>query len=165
MTIMMNREADNMQAASLANRVTKAIATAPNTAESVRLAVELIHESSDRYDWSGVYLMDGSKELVLSHFIGSPSPHTRIPVGRGVCGAAAREKKTIVVPDVGADPRYLACSLETKSEIVVPIIKDGAVLGEIDIDSHTADAFGPKDREALGAVAGVLAERLARADK
>ena len=100
-------------------------------------------------------------ELVLGPFVGKPSPHTRIPVGRGICGAAAAEKATIVVDDVNADPRYLACSLETRSEIVVPIMADGEVLGEIDIDSDRPAAFGAADRELLEAVAGRLAPRLA----
>ena len=76
------------------------------------------------YTWVGIYLLDGD-ELVLGPFVGKPSPHTRIPLGRGICGAAATEKATIIVDDVNADPRYLACSLETKSEIVVPIMLAG----------------------------------------
>jgi GAF domain-containing protein len=98
---------------------------------------------------------------VLGPFLGKPSPHTRIPLGRGICGAAATEKKTIVVDDVNADPRYLACSLETRSEIVVPILDGDAVLGEIDIDSDTAAAFTDVDRRLLEQVAALLAERLA----
>ena len=74
------------------------------------------------YSWVGIYLLDGN-ELVLGPFVGKPSPHTRIPLGRGICGAAAAEKATIIVDDVNADPRYLACSIETKSEIVVPIMR------------------------------------------
>lgn len=145
----------------LGSRVRRALETVRTPDDAVRAAVETIHAASDRYDWTGVYLMDGPSELLLSHFIGAPSPHARIPLDRGVCGAAAREKATIVVPDVRADGRYLACSLETKSEIVVPIMKDGVVYGEIDIDSHARDAFGDDDRRALEEVAAILAERLA----
>ena len=93
------------------------------------------------YTWVGIYLLDGN-ELVLGPFVGKPSPHTRIPLGRGICGAAATEKTTIIVDDVNADPRYLACSIETRSEIVVPIMLDTEVLGEIDIDSDRLAAFG-----------------------
>jgi len=100
-------------------------------------------------------------ELVLGPFLGKPSPHTRIPLGRGICGAAATEKATIVVDDVNADPRYLACSIETKSEIVVPIMRGNDVLGEIDIDSDQPAAFGARDRALLEPVAALLAERLA----
>jgi L-methionine (R)-S-oxide reductase len=111
------------------------------------------------YTWVGIYLLDGN-ELVLGPFVGKPSPHTRIPLGRGICGAAAAEKSTIVVDDVQADPRYLACSLETRSEIVVPIMLDGEVLGEIDIDSDRPAAFGSDDRALLEQVAARLAPKL-----
>src|SRR5690606_14617984 len=100
-------------------------------------------------------------ELVLGPFLGKPSPHTRIPLGRGICGAAATEKQTIIVDDVNADPRYLACSVETRSEIVAPIMLNGVVLGEIDIDSDKAAAFGDQDRKLVEAVAALLAPRLA----
>ena len=100
------------------------------------------------YTWVGVYLLDGN-ELVLGPFVGKPSPHTRIPLGRGICGAAATEKTTIIVDDVNADPRYLACSIETRSEIVVPIMLDDEVLGEIDIDSDRLAAFGQEDKALL----------------
>ena len=86
------------------------------------------------------------------------------PLGRGICGAAAAEKATIIVDDVNADPRYLACSIDTKSEIVVPIMHGGDVLGEIDIDSDRPAAFGPADRELLEAVAALLAPKPAPPD-
>ncbi len=111
------------------------------------------------YTWVGIYLVEGA-DLVLGPFLGKPSPHVRIPVGRGICGAAAAERRTIVVDDVSADDRYLACSLETRSEIVVPIVRDGRVLGEIDIDSDRHAAFDERDRRFLEAVAGHLADRL-----
>ena len=111
------------------------------------------------YTWVGIYLLHGN-ELVLGPFVGKPSPHTRIPLGRGICGAAAAERATIIVDDVNADPRYLACSLDTRSEIVTPIMLDGDVLGEIDIDSDTPAAFGPDDRALLEQVAALLAPRL-----
>lgn len=122
-------------------------------------AVALLKEQPD-YSWVGIYLLDGN-ELVLGPFLGKPSPHTRIPLGRGICGAAATEKQTIIVDDVNADPRYLACSVETKSEIVAPIMLDGVVLGEIDIDSDKAAAFGDEDRKLVEAVAAMLAPKLA----
>ena len=90
-----------------------------------------------------LYLLDGN-ELVLGPFEGRPSPHTHIPLGRGICGAAAAEKATIIVDDVNADPRYLACSLDTKSEIVVPIMKGAEVLGEsLLLPAHTAAVLAP----------------------
>ena len=144
------------------DKVREAIAGAPSADTAIRRTVEILHESSSSYDWTGVYMMDGPEELVLKDFLGAPSPHLRIPVGSGICGAAAAEKETIIVPDVGKDSRYLACSIETKSEIVVPIMNNGAVLGEIDIDSHAPDAFGSEDSRMLEEVAGLLARRLAQ---
>src|SRR5215210_3169710 len=111
------------------------------------------------YSWVGIYILEG-EELVLGPFLGKPSPHTRIPLGRGICGAAATEKATIIVDDVNADPRYLACSIETKSEIVVPIMNGTDVLGEIDIDSDQPAAFGEQDRRLLEAAAELLATKL-----
>ena len=111
------------------------------------------------YTWVGIYLLEGD-ELVLGPFLGKPSPHTRIPLGQGICGAAATAKATIIVDDVNADPRYLACSIETRSEIVVPIMQGERVLGEIDIDSDRRAVFGAADRELLESVAALLAPRL-----
>ena len=90
-----------------------------------------------------------------------PTEHARIPLGQGICGAAASSGETIVVDDVNADPRYLACFLNTRAEIVVPIKDERAVYGEIDIDSDHRGAFGPADRELLEGVAGRLAGRIA----
>lgn len=140
--------------------VSSAIAAAPNAASAMTQTVRLLKDGVPAYTWVGIYVLDGN-ELVLGPFLGKPSPHTRIPLGRGICGAAATEKATIVVDDVNADPRYLACSVETQSEIVVPIMQDGEVYGEIDIDSDRAAAFGPGDRALLEPIAALLAERLA----
>jgi L-methionine (R)-S-oxide reductase len=124
-------------------------------------AVHVLKQEVPHYTWVGIYRLDGN-ELVLGPFRGKPSPHTRIPLGRGICGAAAAEKSTIVVDDVNADPRYLACSLETRSEIVVPIMAGPDVLGEIDIDSDAPAAFGAADRDLLEKVAALLASVLKR---
>ena len=121
-------------------------------------AVDVLKEDS-RYTWVGIYLMEGDA-LVLGPYRGKPSPHTRIPLGSGICGAAATSRSTIIVDDVNSDPRYLACSLDTQSEIVVPIMRDGRVLGEIDIDSDSRAAFGREDQQLLEAVASLLAEKL-----
>ncbi len=120
--------------------------------------VVLLKNNFHKYTWVGIYLMDGVNELVLGPYLGKPSPHTRIKIDSGICGAAAREKETVIVPDVNADPRYLSCSIETQSEIVVPIMRNGKVFGEIDIDSNQPDAFGSADQEYLEEIAGILAE-------
>lgn len=111
--------------------------------------VSLLHEKLTRYNWVGFYMIDpkDSNTLVLGPFRGSMTPHTRIPLNQGICGAAASSGQTVVVDDVNKDPRYLACSLETKSEIVVPVFVKGKVVGELDIDSHFLAAFGPEDRK------------------
>jgi len=136
-----------------------AIASAADADAALATATRLLQAGVPHYTWVGIYLLDGN-ELVLGPFVGKPSPHTRIPLGRGICGAAAAEKETIIVDDVNADPRYLACSLETKSEIVVPIMSGDDVLGEIDIDSDRPAAFGPADRRMLEDVARQLAVRM-----
>jgi len=139
--------------------VQSAIVESMDARHAIEQTVHLLKDNVPDYTWVGVYLLEG-RELVLGPFVGKPSPHTRIPLGRGICGAAAAEKATIVVDDVNADPRYLACSLETQSEIVVPILRDGDVLGEIDIDSDRRAAFGADDRALLEPIAALLAERL-----
>ena len=112
--------------------------------------VALLHEKLTRYNWVGFYMLEKEGDhdiLVLGPFQGTMTPHTRIPLNQGICGAAASTGKTIIVDDVSSDSRYLACSLETKSEIVVPIFVHGKVAGELDIDSHFLAAFGPDDRK------------------
>ena len=109
------------------------------------------------YTWIGVYRVDGG-DLVLAGWAGpAATQHTRIPLGNGVCGLAARTGVTVNVPDVHKDPRYLECFVSTNSEIVVPIARDGAVSGEIDVDSDRLDAFDPRDAALLEALAAELA--------
>jgi GAF domain-containing protein len=144
----------------LAKRTIDAIAAAPDADAAMTATVGMLAREVPTYNWVGIYLLVGN-ELVLGPFVGAPSPHARIPLGRGICGAAATEAMTIIVDDVASDPRYLECSLETRSEIVVPIIHGGVLLGEIDIDSHVRAAFGGADRDLLEEVASQLAVRLA----
>lgn len=136
------------------------IKTASNPRSAMEAIVGLLRAGVPHYDWVGIYLMSDDDTLRLGPYRGEPSPHTEIPLDKGICGAAAREKKTIIVKDVNADPRYLTCSVQTKSEIVVPIMSGDAVLGEIDIDSHRPGAFTDADREFLEAIAAMLAEML-----
>lgn len=122
--------------------------------------VDALQEGLEHYGWTGIYLVEGD-DLVLAAWNGpEATEHVRIPIGQGVCGAAARSGRTEVVDDVSADPRYLVCFPSTRSEIVVPI-KDGErVLGEIDIDSDHSAAFTVRDRRFLEDVAGRLSELL-----
>jgi GAF domain-containing protein len=129
-----------------------------------RFTVDAIATRLPHYDWVGFYMLapDDRAMLVLGPFHGAPTEHVRIPVAQGICGAAVAQGETIVVDDVAADPRYLACSIETRSEIVVPIRVHGEIVGEIDIDSHTPAAFGAKDRsfvEECAALVGRFLER------
>jgi L-methionine (R)-S-oxide reductase len=141
------------------DEVSAAVRDAADADGALTVAVGLLARHMPRYTWVGIYLLEGN-ELVLGPYVGKPSPHTRIPLGRGICGAAATEKATIIVDDVNADDRYLACSIETRSEIVVPIMRGDEVLGEIDIDSDRLAAFDQADRTLLEPIAALLAERL-----
>lgn len=121
--------------------------------------VALLHDHVPHYTWVGIYLLKGV-DLGLGPFRGKPSPHTLIPVGEGICGAAAAQKQTIIVGDVNADPRYLACSIETKSEIVVPVMDGADCIGEIDIDSDLPNAFTEHDQQLLESIAKRIAPLL-----
>lgn len=121
--------------------------------ESRDILVKLLNSSVPTYSWVGLYAVD-EKDLVLDAWSGpAATEHTRIPIGKGVCGFAAKAGRTEIVSDVSKDPRYLQCFLSTRAEIVVPIFKEGVVIGEIDIDSDQLDAFSSLDREFLEAVA------------
>jgi GAF domain-containing protein len=126
----------------------------------------LLHDKMLKYNWVGFYMLEPAAKppmLVLRHFQGAMTPHTRIPLNQGICGAAASSGKTVIVDDVNSDPRYLACSLETKSEIVVPVFVRGQVAGELDIDSHFPAAFGFEDRELIEYCAQLVGKRLEQA--
>jgi len=115
-----------------------------------------LHYGDQRYDWVGIYWLEGDT-LILGPWAGrQATEHTRIPVAEGICGAAAREKTTVIVEDVRSDPRYLSCFLETRSEIVVPIFSQRRIIGEIDIDSSDVGAFGRRDRVFLELLASSI---------
>ena len=125
-------------------------------ADTLQEAVEVLHDQVEHYSWVGIYLVDGD-DLVLGPWRGpQATEHVRIPVGQGVCGAAAARGETEIVDDVNADLRYLACFPSTRSEIVVPIVHNGRVVGEIDIDSDKPAAFSEDDRAFLERVALLL---------
>ncbi len=126
--------------------------------EVLRRTVELLHDSFDDYSWIGIYLVEG-EDLVLGPWKGpQATEHVRIPIGQGICGAAAASGVTEIVDDVNADDRYLACFVSTRSEIVVPIVYEGRVVGEIDVDSDRPAAFGGPDRDLLERVAALVAQ-------
>src|SRR5262245_5219296 len=104
-------------------------------------AVRLLHESHPRFDWTGIYELFPDNVLRLGPFVGAPTDHVFIAVGRGVCGTAVAERRNINVPDVSKATNYLACSTATKSELVVLIRSGERIFAQIDIDSHEIDAF------------------------
>jgi GAF domain-containing protein len=126
--------------------------------------VKLLHDRMLKYNWVGFYMLENSAAqppmLVLGPFQGAMTPHTRIPLNQGICGAAASSGKTIVVDDVSQDSRYLACTIETKSEIVVPVFVHRKVVGELDIDSHFSAAFSQEDRELVEHCAALVGRQL-----
>jgi L-methionine (R)-S-oxide reductase len=139
------------------NLVRTIIAEAPGPEAAAQRAVELLHDRFGHYDWLGIYWVEGD-DLVLGPWIGpEATEHTRIPIGVGICGAAAASGQTEIVDDVNADPRYLACFASTRSEIVVPIFAEGRVVGEIDIDGSDPGAFTETDARFLEEVAALLA--------
>ena len=119
--------------------------------------VALLHTSFDHYVWTGFYLAarDGSGDLIVGPYQG-PLACQRIPRGRGVCGAAAERRETILVPDVHAFPGHIACSSDSRSEIVVPLVVGGVVAGVLDVDSDRTDAFDDVDRLGLERAVGLL---------
>lgn len=130
--------------------------------ELLRAAVETVAAASPRYDWVGAYMLEGDT-LVLSHFVGAPTEHTRIEIGDGVCGTAIAENRDINVPDVRELDNYIACSLDTRSELVV-LIRDagGATVGQLDLDSDTPGAFTEADEKSLRKIADWLGVHLDR---
>jgi GAF domain-containing protein len=122
----------------------------------LREVVSFLHDRFEHYSWVGIYLVEGD-DLVLGPWRGpEATEHVRIPIGQGICGAAAASGRTEIVDNVNADPRYLACFPSTRSEIIVPISFEGRVVGEIDIDSDEPTAFGEADRKFLERVATLI---------
>ncbi|CAM3298481.1 GAF domain-containing protein [Aequorivita lipolytica] len=118
--------------------------------ERLKEVCELLQTSIAHYDWVGFYFAnEAEKTLHLKAFAGEPTDHTTIPFGRGICGQVAVSNKNFVVPDVKAQDNYIACSITVKSEIVIPLFKDGKNIGQIDIDSHVEDPFSEEDERFL----------------
>jgi putative methionine-R-sulfoxide reductase with GAF domain len=112
--------------------------------EIIERTVARLHDDEPAFDWVGVYLVEGDA-LVLGPFRGNPTEHERIPMGEGVCGSVAASGTTEVVPDVRRRPGHIACDVNTRSEVVAPIVREGTVVGVLDVDSNTRDAFGERE--------------------
>ena len=143
----------------------------PEAAESADYLMSMIvgrlQERLSHFNWVGFYMIQKGlpgedSMLVLGPYVGAETPHKRIPLNQGICGAAVTQGHTVVVDDVNADPRYLACSIETKSEIVAPIFVNGSIVGELDIDSHTPAAFSADDRQLVEHCAALVGRYLER---
>ena len=124
----------------------------------LRESVQILKQERQHYNWVGIYLLEG-ETLVLHNYIGKPTEHTHIQVGQGVCGVAVAEGANQIVGDVTKLDNYLACSIETRAEIVVLIRRGTDIVGQIDIDSDRADAFTSEDESLLSRVADLLARK------
>lgn len=130
----------------------KNILSNQNTSVDNRLTqvCETLQNNIDYYDWVGFYFANhDAQTLHLKAFAGEPTDHTVIPFGKGICGQVAVSNENFVVPDVKAQDNYIACSITVKSEIVIPLFKNGKNIGQIDIDSHVADPFSEADEQFL----------------
>lgn len=137
--------------------IEKIISKSKNVLEDV---VEFLYKNFDYYSWVGVYIVKGNN-LILGPWGGfQETEHKKIPIGTGICGSALKTGKTEIIADVNSDSRYLSCFLSTKSEIVIPIKKEGKVVGEIDIDSEFTNAFKKKDKFFLEKIADMLSEHI-----
>ncbi|MBS1549948.1 MAG: GAF domain-containing protein [Bacteroidetes bacterium] len=132
-----------------------------NTDDKLLKICQLLDQEIDYFNWTGFYFRNGDKEeLVLGPYVGAATDHAVIPFGKGICGQVAVSGATFLVPDVQKQDNYLSCSMDTKSEIVVPILKEGKNIGQIDIDSHEIDPFTPEDQELLEWICDELAKVL-----
>jgi L-methionine (R)-S-oxide reductase len=153
----------------LADELTSLADSAESAEHLMTMIVERLQELLPHYNWVGFYLLDDGENdaepmLVLGPYVGAETPHKRIPLHQGICGAAVSSAQTVVVDDVNTDPRYLACSIETKSEIVAPVFVKGKVVGELDIDSHQPAAFTDYDRQLVEHCASLVGRYLEKAN-
>ena len=145
------------------NELSELAQASPTAQDLMKAMARLLHDRMLKYNWVGFYMLEPGAQppmLVLGAFEGAMTPHTRIPLNQGICGAAASSGQTVVVDDVSKDPRYLACSLETKSEIVVPVFVHGTVVGELDVDSHFPAAFTPEHQDLVQHCAILVGKKL-----
>ena len=135
--------------------------TERDTSDRLEELCHYLRDSVPYYDWVGFYFRNGDKEeLKLGPFAGTPTDHTIIPFGKGICGQVALSDQNFLVPDVSAQDNYIACSISVKSEIVIPLFKNGKNIGQIDIDSEVADPFTEEDERFLEFINKQVAEIL-----
>jgi L-methionine (R)-S-oxide reductase len=142
----------------IVSQVEQMVDSSASRDEVLRYAVQTLKQERELYNWVGIYLIDGDT-LVLHNYIGKPTEHTHIPVGKGVCGVAVAQRTNQIVGDVTTLDNYLACSSETRAEIVVLIRREMDILGQIDIDSDIESAFTAEDEALLSRVADLISRR------
>jgi L-methionine (R)-S-oxide reductase len=142
----------------IVSEVKRMCASGAEFEDILRAAVERLHEMSPRFDWTGIYELFPDDVLRLGPFVGAPTDHVFIGVGRGVCGTAVAENRNMNIPDVRKVANYLACSTETRAELVVLIRSNGTIHGQIDIDSHQAGAFDEATVNDVQQVADAVAD-------
>lgn len=140
---------------SLLNKISGIIDSDKDSEAKLKTICTLLKNNIPEYNWVGFYLVDkhSPDELILGPYAGEPTEHVRIKFGQGICGQAAQTGRSFIVNDVSREKNYLSCSIKVKSEIVVPILKNSRIIGEIDIDSHTINAFSETDNEFLKKIA------------
>src|SRR5210317_1615088 len=139
-----------MNSSALKNKLIHIFEKQNSTSNTLQEVCDLLHNEVAYYDWVGFYFKNGSKkELKLAELSGEPTEHTIIPFGKGICGQVAVSNENFVVPDVSAQDNYISCGWKVKSEIVIPIFKNGVNIGQIDIDSHSVDPFSQDDEKLL----------------
>ncbi len=145
----------------LKSKVSELIEKSCTTEDTLLYICELLKSNVPHYDWVGFYFRNGQKkELILGPYAGTPTEHTTIPFGKGICGQVAVNNQNFVVPDVQAQDNYIACNLTVKSEIVIPIFVNGENIGQIDIDSKTLNPFTKADEVFLEFICTKVASML-----
>lgn len=155
----MNKQAKFSDFEALYAKVKSIADTGDDAMLRLRAICHLLKDNVPHYDWVGFYFVnpENGNELVLGPFAGEPTEHTRIPYGSGICGRVAISKEPLVIQDVSKEDNYLSCSVSVRSEIVMPIFRDGKFVGELDIDSHMLAPFERGDLDFLGRVSTLLA--------
>lgn len=143
----------------IVNNIFRIAKSASNRNEKLKKICDALKSRVDYYDWVGFYIADEQhRELILGPFSGEPTEHTKINFGTGICGQAAERKETFMIQDVTQETNYLSCSPLVKSEIVVPILKNDKIIGELDIDSHTQSPFTDEDKRFLEDVCSIVSQ-------
>ncbi len=149
---------ENFEARGIAHEIRNILCCNLERDETLKEITTLLKERVFHYDWVGFYIMEEDKNgLYLGPYTGKSTIHTFIPLGKGICGQVAENKETMIVQDVNSVENYLSCSIDVRSEIVVPILKNGEFVAEIDIDSHSPSPFSEADKSMLEEICRDLA--------